>query len=276
MTGRAHHHRMPPHGDLIHSFLAYMRAQRRTPATIRTYTSILWHAHRDLPQGLPLANERELVLWLAGDWSARTQHLYTCAVAAFFDWCTTHGVIDFNPAVNLPRPRLPRLIPRPATPEQVATILTQAPQPVLLWSAIACYSGARAIEIAGIDRERDIADQSLRLRGKGGKERVVPLHPRLRAILGAWRGPVAEVGERRLSNQAWKSYRRIGVETSIHRLRAFFATELLKVGVDSRIVQELLGHASLATTQIYTLVSPGQMSAAVARLPGFDGGAGAP
>ena len=268
---------MHPHSDLIDNFLAYMRAERRTPASIRTYASILWHAHRDLPHGLPLANERELIVWLArGDLAARTQHLYTCAIAAFFDWGTSRGLLDYNPATGLPRPRLPRLVPRPATPEQVTTILTTAPQPVLLWSAFAAYSGARAIEIAHIDRRRDITHKTLRLQGKGGKERVVPLHPRLRAILGAWQGPVAEVGERQLSNHCWKAYRRIGVQTSIHRLRAYFATELLAAGVDSRIVQELLGHASLATTQIYTLVSPGQLSAAVARLPVVDGVVGAP
>ena len=277
MSTQSQHRRMHPHSDLIEEFLAYMKAERRSSRSIETYASILWRAHAELPQGLPTAQPRELLLWLAGGgWAARTQATYTAAIVTFFRWAVAEEHLNWDPTTRIPRPKLPHRVPRPATVEQVTTILTTAPQPVLLWSAFAAYSGARAIEIAHIDRRRDITHKTLRLQGKGGKERVVPLHPRLRAILGAWQGPVAEVGERQLSNHCWKAYRRIGVQTSIHRLRAYFATELLAAGVDSRIVQELLGHASLATTQIYTLVSPGQLSAAVARLPVVDGAVGAP
>ena len=264
---------MHPHSDLIDEFLAYMKAERRSSRSIETYASILWRAHAELPQGLPTAQPRELLLWLAGGgWAARTQATYTAAIVTFFRWAVAEEHLNWDPTTRIPRPKLPHRVPRPATREQVTTILTRAPQPIRLWSAIAAYSGARAIEIARIDRDRDITTRTLRLWGKGDRERIVPLHPALRIMFDHWPGPVATCSERTLSRNAWMCYhRRLKLDTSIHRLRSYFATELLAAGVDSRIVQELLGHASLATTQVYTLVTPGQLTSAVGRLPVIGG-----
>lgn len=271
---------MHPHGHLIDRYLAHLAAERRSARTIETYGRILRHAHRQLPYGLPVADDRELVAWLTNPgWSPRTQALYSAAIKSFFRWAFRHQVIEgHDPTRLLPVPRIPFDLPNPATPEQVRAILTRArmyPHPYRLWAAIAAYSGARCIEIAHLDRDRDITDRGIRLHGKGARDRVVPLHPHLRAMIAGHRGPIATTSERQLSNSARHHFRRIGVATSMHRLRSYFATTLLDQGVDVRMVQELLGHASIATTQVYTLVTPRQLNAAVARLPVVEDVAGA-
>src|SRR5690606_18080423 len=110
--------------------------------------------------------------------------------------------------------------------------------PYRLWAAIAAYSGARCIEIANLNPATDITPAGIRLHGKGARDRVVPLHDHLRGMLAAHRGPIARVNERRISDYARREFHRIGVQTSMHRLRAYFATTLLEQEVDVRVVQE--------------------------------------
>jgi len=139
-------------------------------------------------------------------------------------------------------------------------------------------TGARISEAVGLDVDDvDLVAGSVRLRGKGGKDRIVPLGRYAREALDAYlvrgRPTLASAGRGiaavflnrnggRLSRQsAWTVLRasatRAGltVEVSPHTLRHSFATHLLDGGADVRVVQELLGHASVATTQIYTLVT---------------------
>ncbi len=143
-------------------------------------------------------------------------------------------------------------------------------------------TGARISEAVGLDvdevaRALEHPAAGLRVLGKGGKERMVPLGSYARAALDAYlvrgrpalavRGagpPALFLGARgaRLSRQsAWAVLQQVaaqaglGVEVSPHTLRHSFATHLLDGGADVRVVQELLGHASVTTTQIYTLVT---------------------
>ncbi|RYJ00656.1 MAG: site-specific tyrosine recombinase XerD, partial [Actinomycetales bacterium] len=138
-------------------------------------------------------------------------------------------------------------------------------------------TGARISEAVGLDvDDLDLTDGTVLLRGKGGKQRIVPVgsfalaaietylttsRPTLAALQS---GPALFLNARggRLSRQsAWtvltKAAQRAGVavEVSPHTLRHSFATHLLDGGADVRVVQELLGHASVTTTQIYTLVT---------------------
>jgi len=136
-------------------------------------------------------------------------------------------------------------------------------------------TGARISEAVGLDVDDfDIEQRSVLLSGKGGKQRVVPVGSYAIDAVRAWlesgrpalspRGPALFVNARggRLSRQtAWTLLRvaagRAGIESSVspHVLRHSYATHLLDGGADIRVVQELLGHASVTTTQIYTLVT---------------------
>ena len=193
-----------------------------------------------------------------------------------------------NPASEIQVPKLGKRLPKALSVSEVERLLATPDRedPIGLRDAalleLLYGTGARISEITGLDVDdvtTVMADEGagLRLRGKGGKERVVPLGSFARDVLDAYlvrsRPGLAVKGDgggalllntlgRRLSrNSAFAIVSRraraagIGTEVSPHSLRHSYATHLLEGGADVRVVQELLGHASVATTQIYTLVT---------------------
>jgi integrase/recombinase XerD len=205
------------------------------------------------------------------------------AVRSFHRFLLREGVTQRDPAVGVPHPRLPRSLPRPLPVDDVRRLL-EAPDPSspaglrdraileLLYG-----SGLRISELTGLDVDDvEVESGSLRVLGKGGKEREVPLGSFASAAIGAYltRGRPALAGPSsrgalflnarggRLSRQSCarslsRYVRLAGIDrrVTLHTLRHSFATHLLEGGADVRVVQELLGHASVATTQIYTLVT---------------------
>ena len=193
------------------------------------------------------------------------------------------GIEQDDPASRLRPPKLPRALPKALTIEQVERLLAapSAEEPIGIRDRalleLLYATGARVSEAVGLDVDDLAHGDVLRLRGKGDKERIVPLGSYARAALDAYltrvrpalamkgRGsPRLFLGARGapLSRQgAWLVIRAaaeralITSEVSPHTLRHSFATHLLQGGADVRVVQELLGHASVATTQIYTHVS---------------------
>ncbi|MGB0679298.1 MAG: tyrosine-type recombinase/integrase, partial [Polyangiales bacterium] len=150
----------------------------------------------------------------------------------------------------------------------------------LLWLELLFGCGLRVSELVGLRAaDLDLESRWLRVRGKGDKERVVPLHPRLAAALRAWLASrpaatalvftgrqgqaidrrIVDLRLRRLAQQA------LGRSISPHQLRHSFATALLRGGADLRALQLLLGHARLQTTQIYTHLDRRHLSAVHAR-----------
>lgn len=184
---------------------------------------------------------------------------------------------------DIPAPRLPSRLPKALTVEQVTRLLEAAGDDeaaglrdrALLELLYA--TGARISEAVGLDVDDLAEGEYVRVRGKGDKQRIVPLGSFARAALDAYlvrarpslssRGratPALFLGVRggRLSRQsAWHVLRAVAERTGLadavspHVLRHSFATHLLQGGADVRVVQELLGHASVSTTQIYTRVT---------------------
>ncbi|MBC9224699.1 site-specific tyrosine recombinase XerD [Aeromicrobium sp. 636] len=207
------------------------------------------------------------------------------AVRGFHKFCLREQIVanDVSSAVRPPRPasRLPKALPL----EDVEALLVAAGEPGTALALrdralleVLYGTGARISEAVGLDVDDvDLDQSSVLLTGKGSKQRIVPLgsfardaleayltkaRPHLTAATGS--GPAMFLNARggRLSRQsAWtvltKAARRAGltVDVSPHTLRHSFATHLLDGGADVRVVQELLGHASVTTTQIYTLVT---------------------
>ena len=195
------------------------------------------------------------------------------------------GVLDTDPARRVSPPRTPARLPKAIPVEDVERLLEAAsvgdtPASLrdralleLLYGTGARISEAVALDVDDVERE----DGVVRLRGKGGKERVVPMGSYATSALAAWlvrgrpvlatRGagtPALFLNTRgsRLSRQsAWSVLRACAERASVeghlspHTLRHSFATHLLEGGADVRVVQELLGHASVTTTQVYTLVT---------------------
>src|SRR5690606_1733602 len=122
---------------------------------------------RDLPYGVIYAGTEELRAWI---WdrdpplAPKAAGVYTAALQRLHRWLHARGITEFDPSADLPRPKIPRKLPRPVPPEQLAAILEYAREPIRTWCLIALYAGARAGEIAALDRS-DITPEAIRLYG---------------------------------------------------------------------------------------------------------------
>lgn len=201
------------------------------------------------------------------------------AARAFYRYLLREGSLEHNPAVGVKAPKTPRRLPATLDVDQVAQLLNMAATDPLAARDRAIMellysSGLRLSELVGLDvADLDLRDATVRVRGKGSKVRVVPVGRLAIAALEAWlpiRDTLVGAGAtavfvgrtgRRLAARTVQSRLRSwglrqGLDTNLHphRLRHSFASHLLESSGDLRAVQELLGHANLSTTQIYTHV----------------------
>jgi integrase/recombinase XerD len=205
------------------------------------------------------------------------------SIRAFHRFLLREDETDRDPTVGVVRPKLPRRLPKPLSVEDVTRLLAR-PDPstsaglrdrAVLETLYA--AGLRISELVGLDVDDvDLEEGSVRVLGKGSKERDVPLGRYARDAISAYLTRVRpQLATRRSRSALFLNLRggrltrqgctgllhkhataaRIGKKVSPHTLRHSFATHLLEGGADVRVVQELLGHASVATTQVYTLVT---------------------
>jgi integrase/recombinase XerD len=227
-------------------------------------------------------------------WAASSIARALVAVRSFHRFCVDEELTGDDPAEDVRAPKVPAGIPKALTEAEVASVLESVvgDRPAAMRDRAileTLYAGGlRISELVGLDRADVDLDQSLlRVFGKGAKERIVPIGRSARAALHAYlthgRPALVRTGRAargvgdavflnarggRLTRQGcWGIVRaaaaRVGLEDrmSPHVLRHSCATHLLDHGADLRIVQELLGHASLSTTQVYTLVSADRLRA---------------
>jgi integrase/recombinase XerC/integrase/recombinase XerD len=215
------------------------------------------------------------------------------AVRSFHDHRVRAAGAGQNPAELLPAPKAQSTLPRVLGPEEVAKLLERIPARTPLEvrdRAIfeLTYScGLRAEEVVNLDRDSvDFESESLRVEGKGSKTRLAPIgepaqralrayleraRPALepardeRALFLSRRGRRLSTSDVRRRLQRWVQEAAVAGRISPHTLRHSFATHLLEGGADLRSIQELLGHASVSTTQIYTRVEPGHLRSEYAR-----------
>ena len=205
------------------------------------------------------------------------------SVRSFHRYLLEEGQVETDAAAEARPPKLPSRLPKAITVDQMAHVLgasvgdtPQALRDTALLELLYA-TGARISEAVALNVDDVIDADVVRLLGKGGKQRIVPLGSYARAAIDAYlvrvrpllaaRGtatPALFLGLRgqRVSRQnAWLIIKaaadraHLGIEISPHTFRHSFATHLLSGGADVRVVQELLGHSSVATTQIYTLVT---------------------
>jgi len=197
------------------------------------------------------------------------------AVSSLFDACVQSGLCNINVAAGIRPPRQPKRLPRTLPPEQTATLMHATDRASelrdLALLAVLYGCGLRVSEVVGLNVDDvDLQVLELRVFGKGRKERVVPvpagagrlLHNYLSERLQSAGNEQAVFLNKYLARLSVRSVQRMlkdraletGADVSVtpHRLRHSFATHLLAGGVDLRAIQELLGHASLATTERYT------------------------
>lgn len=207
-----------------------------------------------------------------------TRYTYYSALRAWHRWLIRTNRRADNPTETIDRPRMPAGRPRPLTRAQLNHILYLDLHPDTRAKIIlAAYAGLRAHEIAKIrGTDIDTIANTLTVTGKGGRTDVLPLHPRIAAEArqrprkGYWfpspTHPGQPVTGKSVSRVISAALRSSGINATAHQLRHTFATELLATGTDSRIVQTLMRHSSLATTARYLGVSPDQQHAAIGAL----------
>jgi len=215
------------------------------------------------------------------------------ALRAFFATLREHGEIEANPADLLAAPKRAQQLPSVLAPEDIGRLLDRIPASTPLelrdraLFEIAYSSGLRAEELVSLDLTSvDFDAEELRVEGKGSKTRFVPAgEPALRALaryLERARAVLAHGDDepalflsksgRRLSTsdirrrlRVWARHAAVHGDVHPHALRHSFATHLLEGGADLRSIQELLGHASVSTTQIYTRVESARLKHAYSR-----------
>jgi integrase/recombinase XerC len=276
------------------AFLAYLRDQRHaSKETLRAYASdleqfrtFLSERHgEDLPGpgGIDGLAVRGFVARLHHDGIAKTSAARKLsAVRSFLAHAVRIGTIETSPAAGIPTPKRPKLLPKNLSVDEMFTLLDRIQGddvPSLRDRALLEFlyaTGLRVGELASLDLDGvDLSAGLVRVLGKGNKERIVPFGSKAKTALAAWlasaealRRPGKDAEAVFLSLRGTRltdrSMRRIldrrlreaaiAARVSPHALRHTFATHMLGAGADLRAIQELLGHASLSTTQRYTHV----------------------
>jgi integrase/recombinase XerC len=196
-----------------------------------------------------------------------------------YRWLVRHRGFQANPVLGVRAPKAARPLPKALSVEAAQRLFSEAPSSAAAKRDAAMFellysSGLRLAELVALnvdDGRLDLAQGEVTVTGKGSRTRTVPVGAAARAALGAWlelRAQAAAPGERALfvgakgrriapsvvgaRLRAWALRRGLAQRVHPHMLRHSFATHLLQSSQDLRAVQELLGHASISTTQVYT------------------------
>lgn len=260
--------------QIIAAHLAWCRISNYRPSTLRNRVNILERLAAGCP-GLATNTYAQIVPWwidrpLAPD----SRAVELAHLRSFYRWAIAEGIRADDPTGPLPRPKRPKRMARPMPEPELARLLALAPRPFLDWLTLAAYSGLRACEIAALRGEHVTTDVLFVIDGKGGKDRTVPLHPRVAELASAWprRGPVFTFadGRQRTAHGVSSPLSKWLIEQeatgTLHTLRHRFLSEAYAACRDLRAVQDLAGHSSPISTERYVRTPPGVGTAAVLAL----------
>jgi len=272
--------------DPVAQFMDYLRFERNlSPATFKAYGEDLedFRVFQSSQKGPGFLEADTFLIrsYLSSlarrGLSKRSIQRHLSTLRSFYRFLVKRGLSKGNPAAVIPMPKAEKRLPKAMTAREV-TALVEAP-PETGWRQLrdrAVFellyaSGLRVAELTGLNADDlNFASQILRVRGKGGKERIVPFGAKAREALKTYlavrpgeTSPAlflnrngGRLTPRSVHRMVVHYVRTALLETGIHphTFRHTFATHLLEAGADLRIIQELLGHASLSSTQIYTHV----------------------
>ncbi len=265
----------------IAAFLAHLTARHYSPATVATYAFDLRHLLERVGETAPgTLTSHDIRRALAGlhgaGLQAKTLARSLSAWRSFFHYLARQGALEANPCLGLRPPKGEKKLPNALSVDEMARLLEAPADDVRAIRDAAMFelmysSGLRRAELVGLDLDSiDRQAAEVKVTGKGSRDRVVPVGSRALAALERWlavRGSVARdpaalfVGARGariapgvLALALKRLARRQNVTARVHphALRHAFASHVLQSSGDLRAVQEMLGHASLSTTQVYT------------------------
>lgn len=209
--------------------------------------------------------------WLSAytGWTKRT---YFNHLRSLFGFLHRSGVVLVDPMAPIRRPPAPRPNPRPLTEDQLRRALAAADRRVWSYLLLGYLAGLRAFEI-GKFHGQDISPAGIYVVGKGGQAHTVPTHPLLWDLAQSYPrdaywfpSPAAgrdHVGGPAVSQRVGKLFAELGIPGATHRARHTYGTQLLRGGANLRIVQDLMRHASLATTALYLGVDEDERRSAI-------------
>lgn len=266
---------------LIEGYRQHQRAAGRPNTTIATRISHLSRVARALETPPGEVTSRELKSWFATQthWSTETRRGYRNSAHSFFGWALDDGQIDTNPAAELPHVAAATPLPKPAPDRVWKESLLAADARTAVMLELANGVGLRRAEVAQVhtnDLIESFDGYQLLVHGKGNKKRVIPITDETATMIqrGAAGHTPGASNEGYLfpgNDNGHLSPRWVGKLCAkampdiwtMHKLRHRFATRAYRATRNIRAVQRMLGHASVATTQIYTAVDDHEMRAAV-------------
>ncbi len=271
----------------IDDFLIFLEIEKGySPKTIREYSYDLKMFDKNLNgngngtsvEKATTTDLRRFFLHLKRDksYSPRSLHRKICSLKSFFKFLKKEGLISTNPAENIESPKIPKSLPKTISVEEAFTLLASPQNSRDKAILFLLYgTGLRVSELSNLNIDQlDLTNRIIHIiGGKGNKDRIIPLPDSIIPILEDY----IKTREDKAKDSAFilnrsgnrltprsiqrlvKKYKRVaGLDNKTltpHTLRHAFATHLLSNAVDIRVIQELLGHASLSTTQLYTHVS---------------------
>lgn len=256
--------------EAIDLFSLEMRGRAYSETTIRNRAQVL--RQMEAFGGVPLLDfeRRHIVAFIARrNVAPASRRIYQVTARVFFEWAHLEGIRDDNPADKLLAVKVPRKQPRPFSREQIEQLLAggsyRRTRAMIL---VGYYQGFRVSSIAKVHgRDVDLDEGTIRTVAKGQRSYVFPLHPVIRALAADmprddwWFPSPARAGHIRgatVTDAIRDAKLRAGIydpNLTAHSLRHSFATHLLEAGTDIRVIQALMGHESLSTTEIYTRVN---------------------
>lgn len=305
----------PGAGPLVNRFLEMMAAERGAAKNsllaygrdLSDYVTDLTRAGTN-PASATTQNIRDYLAGLETQgMSSRTTARRLSAIRQFHGFLHSEGIATHNPALIVESPKLDRPLPTVLSAEEIDALLRTAaseaaaakgPLAFKAWRlcclvTLLAATGLRVSELVGLTRRQASAEADmLIIKGKGGRERMVPVAPDARSILNRY---LTLLAERPKADNPWAfpSHGKSGALTrqhfalelkslaaragiassriSPHVLRHGFATRLLDHGVDLRAVQQMLGHADISTTQVYTHVQASRLTSAVEQFHPLSG-----
>ncbi|MGQ0655805.1 MAG: tyrosine recombinase XerC [Betaproteobacteria bacterium] len=272
-----------PDSSLALDYLQALEHQRRlSPATLQNYSraiEVLMGLHAQGVKALEPAHVRRYIAMLhARGLAPRTLALVLSAWRGWFRWLVRHRGWQSNPVVGIRAPKAARPLPKALSVEAMQKLLAEEPASAREMQDAAMFellysSGLRLGELVSLDVDGglDLRQGEVTITGKGAKTRTVPVGMKAREALARWldvRASAAAPGERALfigvrgrrispgtvGTRLKALARRAGLAERVHphMLRHSFASHVLQSSQDLRAVQEMLGHASISTTQVYT------------------------
>lgn len=267
---------------MIEQFSKHQEARGFSPRTVKRRAFTLGQLQRLLdPASLADATADDLAAFIAAKPSPRTRHAYRSDLRVFYSWAVRRKLIATDPTILLDSIKVPKSLPRPFTGD-LSSLFTTGPARTRQMVALGLYAGLRCSEIAALDAADIITHTEPNVvvvrNGKGAKDRVVPMHPRLVAILNElpssgllFENPrtgravtPATVG-RNIKHQLDLC----GIKGVPHRLRHTFGTELARTAHgDLQLVADAMGHGSMETTRGYAAFTGGRSAAVIGEMFG--------